>query len=230
MQLIHLNWESLSILENEEASKLEYFEFERRHNPHRTALMCKTEGGKLHLLMKQIFLNVPVHNILEHHPILAKCIEQIQLQYKNIPSLNTLQIHQDYLVAWLWENYLIWAQVDICAIELEKSRYHCIDWTFSEGNVPTKAAVQQHWKTQLPLFLLAKSYNVLPENLSFTYWFVCGGDAVVEYKFEYSTAQFNSFFERLHKTLNKLTAMQVKTQEPERYYLQLAEDAPEVEI
>ncbi|MGL5058524.1 MAG: hypothetical protein ACRC62_00985 [Microcoleus sp.] len=230
MLLIHLNWESLNIIENEETSKLEYLNFERRYNLHRASEMCQTEGGRMHLLLKQIFLNLPVQNFLEKYPIFGSCIEQIQLQYRETIGQNTSQVYQDYLVKWLWEKYLIWVQVDLIAIEPEKSRYRCIDWTFSEGKVPTKAAVQQHWKTQLPLFLLAKSYDVLPENLSFTYWFVCGSNALVEYEFEYDTAQFNCCGERLHETLNKLTAKQVKTNEPDRYYWQLAENAPEVEI
>jgi hypothetical protein len=230
MLLIHLNWESLKIVESEATSKLEYFEFERRYNPHRAAEMCQTEEGRMHLLMKQIFLNIPVQNFLENHPILASCIDRIHLQYRETIAPHTSQIYQDYLVQWLWENYLIWAQVDLIAIEPETSRYRCIDWTFSEGKVPTKAAVQQQWKTQLPLFLLAKSYNVLPENLSFTYWFASGCGALVEYEFEYDTAQFNSCCDRLHETLQNIATGQVKTKESDRYYLQLAESAPEVEI
>lgn len=230
MPLIHLNWESLKIVESEETSKLEYFNFERKHNPHRPAETCQTEGGRMHLLMKQIFLNLPVQNFLEKYPILASCIEQIQLQLRETIDQNTSQLHQDYLMSWLWEKYLIWAQVDLIAIEPETSRYRCIDWTFSKGSVPEEAAVRQHWKTQLPLFLLAKSYNVLPENLSFTYWFVSGCSELVEYEFDYDTAQFNSCCERLHETLQNIATGQVKTKEPDLYYWQLAESAPEVEI
>jgi hypothetical protein len=230
MTLIHLNWESLKIVESEETSKLKYFEFERKQNPHRVAEMCKTREGQMHLLMKQIFLNLPVQNILINHPTLANCIEQIQLQLRKIPRTKASQIHQDYLVRWLWEKYLIWAQVDLIAIEPETSRYRCIDWTFYRGSVPEEAAVRQQWKTQLPLFLLAKNYDVLPENLSFTYWFVSGCGALVEYEFEYDTAQFNSCCDRLHKTLQNIPSGPVKTKELELYYWQLAESAPEIEI
>lgn len=232
MQLIHLNWESLSILEKEESFKLEYSDFEKRHNPHRYVTMCKSEAGQMHLLMKQIPLNVPVQKILENYPKLANCINLIQLQIQEIFRLNTSQqVHQDYTVQLLWENCLIWSEIDLIVINPEKSQFRCINWTWNEGNVPTEATIQQHWKTQLPLFILTENYNLAPESLSFTNWFVNGcSNTSIEYNFDYNTAQFNSFFERLHKTLQKLSTTQPEIKNPNEYYLRLAEEAPEVEI
>ncbi|PZU96526.1 MAG: hypothetical protein DCE90_09430 [Pseudanabaena sp.] len=75
-----------------------------------------------------------------------------------------------------------------------------LDWKTHQVAIP-KAKLQKNWQTRLYLYLLAKTTNYAPEQISMTYWFANAAESVI---INYSQADYIQTERRLVKILTEI--------------------------
>jgi hypothetical protein len=96
---------------------------------------------------------------------------------------------------------LVFTHFDLLVAGYEK--INAINWS-NRDNSWDADKLQNSWKTQLSLFLLAENESILPENISITYCFLTCKQLPNIYHFPYNQKQYDCFNERLQSTLDKL--------------------------
>ena len=162
-------------------------------DPHRQASLLL--GSNFHLLMQQMDLGLDVS-------VLAQSDRQLQKWLKAFNESPPTMIEGDRLCEHrrTWEiccpakldqdldsdfkdsgdrhqaYFVLTAIYDL--LILGKEQAQILDWKTHQKAIP-QSQLEHNWQTRLYLYLLAKTTDFEPEQLSMTYWFANGADSVV---------------------------------------------------
>lgn len=161
-------------------------------------------GNRFHLLMQQRELGLPVESLLA---------EDEQLKHSFYALLNAApDLFTPKTVTWReaehcrtleFQGYLITVVYDLLIADTQTAKI--FDWkTYPQPENQKKIA--SNWQTRLYLFVLAETSQYLPENLSFTYWFVKLPTQPQKLPFNYNNPQHEKTKEDLSNLLNQLDA------------------------
>jgi hypothetical protein len=159
-------------------------------------------GSRLHLLMQQIELGLPIETLLQVDKELGHSILAL---LKAVPEIlqSDSQIWRDaehYRTA-SFEGYLLTAIYDLLIVEPKRAKI--IDWkTYPEPE--DRAKLAKNWQTRLYLYLLAETSDYLPDELSMTYWFVKLPQKPKSLTFTYSSSQHEKTKRDLTNLLRQL--------------------------
>jgi hypothetical protein len=159
-------------------------------------------GSRLHLLMQQIELGLPIESLLEIDKELGRSIVALT---KAVPEIlqtdpQTWRDAEHYRTL-SFENYLLIAIYDLLITEPNKAKI--IDWkTYLQPENKSKLA--KNWQTRLYLYLLAETSDYAPEDISMTYWFVKLPSEPKSLTFTYSSSQHKKTKRDLTNLLQQL--------------------------
>jgi PD-(D/E)XK nuclease superfamily len=159
-------------------------------------------GSRLHLLMQQIELGLPIESLLEIDKELGRSIVALTKAVPEVLQTDS-QIWRDaeHYRTLSFENYLLIAIYDLLITEPTKAKI--IDWkTYLQPENKSKLA--KNWQTRLYLYLLAETSDYAPENISMTYWFVKLPSEPKSVTFTYSSSQHKKTKRDLSNLLQKL--------------------------
>ncbi|MGL5804600.1 MAG: PD-(D/E)XK nuclease family protein [Xenococcaceae cyanobacterium] len=144
-------------------------------------------GSRLHLLMQQIELGLPIEALLQADRELGRSIAAL---LKVVPEIlqGDSQIWRDaeHYRTVSFNGYLLTAIYDLLITEPDRAKI--IDWkTYLQPENKSKLAT--NWQTRLYLYLLAETSDYLPENISMTYLFVNLPSKTKSLTFTYSSSQ-----------------------------------------
>ena len=195
--MLQINAEMLELLEED------YQKFEQYFINHKYPLINPDlspnlrNGQQFHLLIQQLIMGLPIEPFLETYPEMAHWVQQLY-PIINIPAQKKqCNISREMLIG---DCQLI-AHYDLLIEGGEK--VIAVDWT-TKKHIPQPEKLEKSCQTQLQLFLLTETLEIIADNISITYCFVNGGDYPTIYQFNYSQEKHDAFIERLAMTLSKL--------------------------
>lgn len=144
-------------------------------------------------------MELPIEPFLKAYPEMAHWISQLQL------VINIYSDNKQYNVTLqkLIQNVVITAKYDLL-IESEE-KVVAVDWTIEDIALTEK--LEDSWKIQLQLFIIAETLEIIPGNISIIHCFVNGDDYPTIYQYKYSQEKYEAFRNKLVTTLSKLTAI-----------------------
>ena len=161
----------------------------------------QTWGTRFHLLMQQRELGLPLESLLAeepelHHSLAAliKAAPEILLPARDIRAAE----HSRTLS---FNNYLLTVIYDLLIVNKEAAKI--LDWkTYLKP--PNKKKLANNWQTRLYMYVLAETSDYLPEQISFTYWFVKLPHQPQSLTFPYSNQQHQQTKQDLTELLKQL--------------------------
>ena len=152
---------------------------------------------KFQMVLQQLFMGLPVEPLLQPYPEIADWVDQL-LPIISVPS-HTKQVNA--LRQQLIQRALIVAQYDLLLLDYEKAIAINLP---SSCNIPPARHLENTWKTQLQLFLLAQTEEIPPGNISLIYCFFHWGKSPTLYQFSYTQEKYDVFNLRLEMALSNL--------------------------
>lgn len=167
-------------------------------------------GSQFHLLMQQHSLGLPITSLLEADPQLHSWFEAFEQQRSRILSLaeheQILWQQSEHLRTLAQQGHVLSVVYDW--VMLGATQGQIIDWkTYPK---PRKVEhLEQDWQTLLYLYVLAETTNIVPEQLTMTYWFfqARSGEAGVAQgaRIRYSQSRHEQTQADLQALLSRLT-------------------------
>ena len=158
-------------------------------------------GKKFHTLMQQYNLGLPLENLFIQYPKFKNAIEALLKSTEEIwfsPAIKTREA--EYQLNLTWRNYIFTVIYDL--LVLYRDRAIILDWkTYLQPQNSQK--LQTNWQTKLYLYVLAKSLNYQPEQISLTYWFVKLPHQPQSYTISYNHKLHTQIETELDKLVNK---------------------------
>lgn len=195
--MLQLNADMLELLEADPQKFQQFFIEDRLCLNLSNSIENKKNSERCHLLVQQMLLGLPIEPILESYPYLACWIRQL----KPIIKISNERKQVNAIYQKLLQNTLIFTQFNLVMAGDEKLT--AINWSMTDI-IEASDKLQNSWKTQMGLFLLAQNEQVRIENISIVYCFFNLDGLSTTYQFTYNQSQHDSFKERLQCTLSKL--------------------------
>lgn len=159
-------------------------------------------GNRFHLLMQQRELGLEVESLLTEDQDLEQAFTAL------VSSVPELSWHNNFLIREAehyrtlpFDNYLLTVIYDLLIADEEKAQI--LDWkTYLQPENKSKLA--NNWQTRLYLYVLAETSHYLPEQISFTYWFVKLPSQPQSVKFNYNSKLHEKTRQDLSNLLGKL--------------------------
>ncbi|MBO3458450.1 hypothetical protein G7B40_025175 [Aetokthonos hydrillicola Thurmond2011] len=195
--MLILNAEMLELLEKDYQKFEQYLINHRYPTTNPNVLLDLKNDEELRLLIQQLMMGLPIEPFVEAYPELAQWMEQLH-PIISIPAENKqCNISREKLVG----NCQLIADYNLLIEGLEK--VVAINWTIKK-DIPDPENLENSYHTQLQLFLLAETLEIIADNISITYCFINGADYPSIYQFNYSQQKHDAFIKRLAMTLSKL--------------------------
>lgn len=195
--MLQLNAEMLELLEADPQKFQQLFLEDKLCLKLSNSVENQRDSERCHLLVQQMLLGLPIEPILKSYPELACWLSQLE----PIVNISSEQKKVNVIYQKLLQNILIFTQFDLVMAGDEKLT--AINWSITDTIEPSDK-LQNSWRTQMGLFLLAQNKQVPLENISIVYYFFNLDRLTTTYQFSYSQSQQDSFKERLQNTLSKL--------------------------
>jgi PD-(D/E)XK nuclease superfamily len=159
-------------------------------------------GSRFHLLMQQRELGLPIEPLLKEDSELDRCLKALIQAAPELLTNNATQKREaEHSRTVRFGNYLLTVIYDLLIVEEHQGKI--IDWkTYLKPRKRNKLA--ENWQTRLYLYVLAKTSNYLPEQLSMTYWFVRLPDKPQSQTFFYNEQMYHDTEKDLKELLSKL--------------------------
>ncbi|MBW4656211.1 MAG: PD-(D/E)XK nuclease family protein [Kaiparowitsia implicata GSE-PSE-MK54-09C] len=165
-------------------------------------------GTRFHLLMQQHDLGLPVETIEPADPTVQACFRQFMQTAPEVFAVQPGQVrHSEHRRTLELEGVLLTAVYDLLVLHPDRALIY--DW---KTHLTPQSAMRlaQDWQTRLYCFVLAETSAYLPEQISFTYWFVraqAGGGAPrpQHHTLPYSTTQHEKTRQALSQRLAQLS-------------------------
>lgn len=202
--MIQLNAQLLELLEEDKQKFQQYF-IEQKLFTTLSDLLEKEKHDRFSLLMQQLVMGLPVESIIQAEPEIAHWVDQL-LPIISIPS-HTKQVNA--LRQKLIQGVLIVAQYDLLILTDDKAII--INWT-RDRNIPP-GQLESIWKTQLQLFLLAETEEILPNHMSLISCFVNSGTSPTLHQSSYNHEKHDFLKQRLKMALSNLPSSLINDSE-----------------
>ena len=176
---------------------------EQLHSPLSSEQQEKqTWGTRFHLLMQQRELGLPLEPLLAEEPELHHSLAAlIQAAPEILLPANQDIREAEHSRTLSCNNYLLTVIYDLLIVNLETAKI--LDWkTYLQPQNKKKLA--NNWQTRLYLYVLAETSDYLPEQISFTYWFVKLPHQPKSLTFTYSSQQHQQTKKDLADLLDQL--------------------------
>jgi hypothetical protein len=163
-------------------------------------------GSRFHLLMQQRELGLPIESLLQEDLELDRSLKAlIQAAPELLTNYNKQNSQQkreaEHSRTLSFGNYLLTVIYDLLIAEELQAKI--IDWkTYLKPRKRDRLA--RNWQTRLYLYVLAKTSDYLPEQISMTYWFVRLPDKLQSQTFMYSKQLYHQTEADLVELLTKL--------------------------
>ncbi|TAE59748.1 MAG: PD-(D/E)XK nuclease family protein [Nostocales cyanobacterium] len=170
-------------------------------------------GSQFHLLMQQQEMNLPIDGFLKADEKLEKWVKDINILAPEIfkPDLDKQIFREsEHNRTVQIGDYLITVVYDLLIAEKETAQI--LDWK-TYHHAPKKEDLGKNWQTKLYMYVLAKTSDYLPENISMTYWFVQSQKNLKKIEFNYDSKQHQKIEQELKVILNNLTQWWEKYQQ-----------------
>jgi hypothetical protein len=127
-------------------------------------------GSRFHLLMQQRELGLPIELLLQEDLELDRSLKALIQAAPELLNNNDKQKRSaEHSLTLSFGNYLLTVVYDL--LIAEELQAQIIDWkTYLKPQKRNQLA--RNWQTRLYLYILAKTTDYLPEQISMTYWFV----------------------------------------------------------
>ncbi len=123
-------------------------------------------GTQFHQLMQQRELGLDIQPLLDDNPKLQEWLQAFQ---DAPPPLMTGQLRQsEYQCTLELEGFTLIAVYDLLLQDASKAQI--VDWK-TYPRPPRAQLLQQHWQTQLYLFIATEVLGYAPDRVSMLYWF-----------------------------------------------------------
>jgi hypothetical protein len=200
--MLNLSQQSLSLLETN-PTLFQCLHIEQKESPSNPETRHSQEvGNHFHLLMKQLLMGLPVEPLLNAYPQMHRWISSLQLAAPEIFSDEPDTFKEcDHQCTLICEGHLLSVVYNL--LIADNNQAQIIEWTTATlPNSPLQ--LENDWKTRLYLYVLAETSDYLPEEISFTYWFVQFDREPVSFRFEYDESLHRMTHSCLTALLNKL--------------------------
>ncbi len=177
----------------------------------------QTLGSRLHLLMQQREMGLPINTFLEADTQLQSWMSAFANAAPEIltpaPDRQTFRESEHYRTLQV-QDYLLTVVYDLLIADDQQAQI--LDWK-TNPKPPNKRSLEQNWQTRLYMYVLAETSVYLPENISMTYWFVQSEGKPQSIKFIYNTVQHQQTAKKLSQLLGKLTKWLLGYQRGEQF-------------
>jgi CRISPR/Cas system-associated exonuclease Cas4 (RecB family) len=130
-------------------------------------------GSQFHLLLQQQSLGLDVQPIIKDKPKLQSWFNAFQDYAASLPKGDYLTEHRRTLAMGL--DFQLTVIFDL--LVLQPGRAQIFDWK-THQKPPSAKRLSQDWQTRLYLYVLTKTSDYLPEQLSIAYWFANVGQQI----------------------------------------------------
>ncbi|HAJ60256.1 MAG TPA: hypothetical protein DCP31_14145 [Cyanobacteria bacterium UBA8543] len=161
-------------------------------------------GEQFHLIMQQSFMGIPIDSLLSNYHQLEQWFSQLQLLAPELwaEKANTWKTHS-HRSEYFYDNVILCSNFDLLIYGYEQ--LEIVNWTTdAQFNL---AEEQWQWRTQLDLFLMAKTNTYSPEQIRLTYWLLTHATHPIKISIHYSSQALLAFKTRLDQTLSKLSGV-----------------------
>jgi len=164
-------------------------------------------GANFHLLMQQQELGLDVSALASSNPQLQQWLAAFERQPPEIIAGDRLCEHRRTLEVLLQnsetsdrvqEHFVLTAIYDLLIFGDRQAQI--LDWKTHQVAINFKK-LQTNWQTRLYLYLLAKTTNYTPDQLSMTYWFANTAQSVI---IPYSQTEHEQTEKRLQQILMEI--------------------------
>ena len=200
--LIRLSQGHLNLLANC-PPRFQQVYLEQLHSPPSPEQQEKqTWGTRFHLLMQQRELGLPLKPLLAEEPELHHALTAlIQAAPEILLSVDRGTREAEHCRTLSFNNYLLTVIYDLSILYPETAKI--LDWkTYLQPQNKKKLA--SNWQTRLYMYVLAETSDYLPEQISFTYWFVKLPHQPKSLTFTYSSQQHQQTKQDLADLLSQL--------------------------
>ena len=183
--------------------KFQQIYLEQLHSPPNPEQKEKqTWGTRFHLLMQQRELGLPIESLLAAEPELHRSLAAlIQAAPEILLPGNSNQREAEHSRTLGFNNYLLTVIYDLLIVNKETAQI--LDWkTYLKP--PNKKKLANNWQTRLYMYVLAETSDYVPEQISFTYWFVKLPHQPQSLTFTYSSNQHQQTKQDLAELLKQL--------------------------
>jgi hypothetical protein len=159
-------------------------------------------GSRFHLLMQQRELGLPIEPILQEDIELDRVLKALIQTAPELFNSNKAQKREaEHTRTLNFSNYLLTVIYDLLIAEEHQAKI--IDWkTYLQPK--KKDELARNWQTRLYLYVLAKTSNYAPEQISMTYWFVRLPDKPQSQTFLYNRQSYEKTEADLKQLLSNL--------------------------
>ncbi|PHV62537.1 PD-(D/E)XK nuclease family protein [Cyanobacterium aponinum] len=159
-------------------------------------------GKKFHYLMQQYQLGVNIELLKDENPDLIRSAKTLIEATEDIWSNPKIKLREaEYQINYQLDKYLFTVIYDLLVFYDNKAII--FDWKtypLPENN----NRILHNWQTKLYLYVLAENSNYLPEQISFTYWFVKQSDKLQNLTINYDQKKHSSTEKELKNLLVNL--------------------------
>lgn len=158
-------------------------------------------GSQFHQLMQQQELGLSVEAIAQADPQLQRWLQVFADHPPAMIQGDRLSEHRRMMQ---FQDYLLVVVYDLLIEGPDQSQI--LDWK-SYARPPRTDELAQNWQTRLYPFILSKTSDYLPEQISMTYWFAeeASQSAGHSLSFSYSRSQQQQTEQQLTQILERLT-------------------------
>ena len=162
----------------------------------------QTWGTRFHLLMQQRELGLPLEPLLAEEPELHNSLAAlIQAAPEILQTTSKDNREAEHSRILIFNNYLLTVIYDL--LIFGESQAKILDWkTYLKPQ--KKKYLAENWQTRLYLYVLAETSHYLPEQISFTYWFVKLPHQPQSLTFTYNSQQHQQTKQDLKDLLDRL--------------------------
>jgi hypothetical protein len=159
-------------------------------------------GSRFHLLMQQRELGLPIESLLREDLELDRSLKAlIQAAPELLTNHSQQKREAEHSRTLSFGNYLLTVIYDLLIAEEFQAKI--IDWK-TDLKPRKRNQLARNWQTRLYLYVLAKTSDYLPEQISMTYWFVRLPDKLQSQTFTYNERLYRQTEVDLAKLLVKL--------------------------
>jgi len=178
-------------------------------------------GANFHLLMQQKEMGLDVAELADSNPDLQTWLDAFEKHPPKMITGDRLCEHRRTLEVSLSEDKPDTANLQTSLHHIDNPDYgqgyfvltaiydllilgdrqgQILDWKTHQVAI-SKAKLQKNWQTRLYLYLLAKTTNYAPDQLSMTYWFANTAKSVI---IDYSQAEYIKTERKLRQILTEI--------------------------
>lgn len=160
-------------------------------------------GSQFHQLMQQQELGLPIEPLITADPEMMASFTALQQAAPDLfaPTAEGTFRQSEHQRTLVFNHYLLTVIYD--RIILSPGQAEIIDWK-THLTPPPRSRLQQDWQLRLYLYVLAETTQLLPEQVSMTYWFVRHRDPQT-HELAPTSSRFTYDRQRHHQTEQALT-------------------------